>query len=123
MPLMVRSNCVVGLGRDSPSPGSATPGRESLFGLIRQTPLLLVIYGLQFITNVLLYAIVVFLPYRLEEFGITNTFQIGLFLSTPTLSGGIASFMYGKTRARLSYKAIVLAAVSPPERRSDSRSP
>ena len=90
--------------------GDTAAERESVWSLLRHSPVLLFVYGLQFLMNVLLYAIVVFLPYFLEEFGITNTFYVGLFLSVTTLSGGVASFMYGKIRARLSYRAIVLIA-------------
>jgi MFS family permease len=92
---------------------SATGGDgTSVPGLFRDNPVLFLIYGLQFVMNVLLYVIVVFLPYLMAGFGITNTFHIGLFLSATTLSGGVASFMYGKIRARLSYRAITLTAIA-----------
>jgi ACDE family multidrug resistance protein len=86
--------------------------QESVFSLFRHTPRILVIYGLVFIMNILLYAVIVFLPKLVEPFGITNPFYIGMFISAMALVGGATSLMYGKIRARLSYKALVLTALA-----------
>jgi MFS family permease len=86
--------------------------RPSLFSLFRDHPVLFLLYGLMLLMNILLYAIVVFLPYLLEPFGIVNTFYVGIFLASTTLTGGIASFLYGRIKARLSYKSIVLIAMA-----------
>lgn len=42
----------------------------SVWTIFRKTPVLFIIYGLMFFTNLLLYAIVIFLPQLLEGFGI-----------------------------------------------------
>ena len=86
--------------------------QESVFRIFRDTPVLFIIYSIAFIGSVLLYVIVVFLPNLLEQFGITNTFYIGIFISITALAGGVTSLMYGRIRAKLSYKAIVLIALA-----------
>lgn len=86
--------------------------QESVLRIFRDTPVLFIIYGIIFIGSVLLYAIVVFLPNLLEQFGITNTFYIGIFISITALAGGVTSLMYGRIRAKLSYKAIVLITMA-----------
>ena len=87
-------------------------GRTSVFRVFRDSPVLLVIYGLMFFGNVLLYSIVIFLPQLLENFGITSTFQIGLFITAMTGSAGVTAFIYGKIRSRFSYRVIVTIAVA-----------
>ena len=84
----------------------------TVFKLAKQNPiLLLIIYGLMFFANVLLYVIVIFIPQLLEAYGISSTFQIGMFLTAMTGSAGVTAFIYGKIRSRFSYPTIVLIAV------------
>jgi ACDE family multidrug resistance protein len=87
-------------------------GRTSVFGIFRQSPALLIIYGLMFFGNVLLYCIVIFLPQLLESFGITSTFRIGLFITAMTGAAGVTAFIYGKIRSRFTYRVIVTIAVA-----------
>jgi len=87
-------------------------GSESLWGIFRITPALFFIYLLIFISSVLLYAIVVFVPPLLEEIGIHSTLYIGLFISAMGLASGLTSFMYGRIKSRLSYGTIVLVSVA-----------
>jgi MFS family permease len=84
----------------------------SIFRVFRENPVLLVIYGLMFFGNILLYAIVIFLPQLLENFGITSTFRIGLFITAMTGSAGVTAFIYGKIRSRFTYQVIVTIAVA-----------
>jgi ACDE family multidrug resistance protein len=91
--------------------GARSDDGSSVFRVFRESPVLLVIYGLMFFGNLLLYVIVIFLPQLLETFGITSTFRIGLFLTAMTASGGTTAFIYGRIRSRLSYRAIVMTAV------------
>lgn len=84
----------------------------SVLSIFKTSPVLLIIYGLMFFTNLLLYSIVVFLPQLLEGFGISSTFLIGLFITTMTAAGGVTAFVYGKIRSRLSYYAIAIMAVA-----------
>lgn len=86
--------------------------RTSVFRVFRESPVLLVIYGLMFFANILLYAIVIFLPQLLETFGISSTFRIGLFITAMTGSAGVTAFIYGKIRSRFTYRVIVTIAVA-----------
>jgi MFS family permease len=85
---------------------------SSVLKVFRDVPILFVIYGLVFLVNTLLYAIVVFLPQLLEKSDISNPFTIGLFISIAPLSSGLTSLKYGKLRERLSYKMIILIALA-----------
>ncbi|MFH1329004.1 MAG: MFS transporter [Candidatus Bathyarchaeota archaeon] len=84
----------------------------SLLKVLRSTPTLFVIYGLMFLAMVLLYTIVIFLPQRLAEIGITNPFYISLFIAFMALSAGIAAFNYGKIKTKLSYKMLVFITLA-----------
>jgi MFS family permease len=93
--------------------GPSSDNGTTVFKLLKQNPiLLLIIYGLMFFANVLLYVIVIFLPQLLETFGISSTFRIGMFLTAMTGSAGATAFIYGKIRSRFSYPTIVLTAVA-----------
>jgi MFS family permease len=87
-------------------------GSPSVFRLFRESPVLLAIYGLMFFGNILLYAIVIFLPQLLESFGISSTFRIGLFITAMTGSAGVTAFIYGKIRSRFTYRVIVTIGVA-----------
>jgi MFS family permease len=88
-----------------------TGGDSSVLKVFRSNPVFFAIYGLVFLMVVLLYAIIVFLPQLLEKIGISSPFHISLFIATWSLAAGLASFMYGKIKSRLSYKTIVLIAL------------
>ncbi|MGD9367502.1 MAG: MFS transporter, partial [Desulfobacteraceae bacterium] len=90
--------------------GPGSPASLSVFGLFRENAVLVIIYGLMFFGNILLYAIVIFLPQLLEHFGITSTFRIGLFITAMTGAAGVTAFIYGKIRSRFSYRTIVTIA-------------
>ena len=85
---------------------------ESVLRLFRGTPVLFLPYGLIFIGNILLYAIIVFLPKLVGQFGITSSFHIGTFISTVGLAGGVTSLFYGKIKERLSFKTLVVIALA-----------
>jgi len=92
--------------------GSPISKQGSIFRIIKNTPVLFIPYVLIFLGNILLYAFVVFLPKLVEQFGITNPFYVGIFISAVGFVGGTTSLMYGRIRARLSYRAIVLSALA-----------
>ena len=94
--------------RDGPDSQSGM----SVWTIFRKTPVLLIIYGLMFFTNLLLYALVIFLPQLLEGFGISSTFRISQFITTMTAAGGVTAFVYGKIRSRFSYHVIATMAVA-----------
>jgi MFS family permease len=86
--------------------------KGSVLQIFKDVPVLFVIYGLMFWSNILLYAIVVFLPQLLEKIEISNPFHIGLFLSIGALSAGLTSLRYGKIKERLPYKSIIVIALA-----------
>ncbi|MGC4788545.1 MFS transporter [Micromonospora sp. DT178] len=80
----------------------APPGRSgSLWNLLRQHPPLVGIYGLQAVTSLLLYGVLVFLPQRLAEVGITETAAVALFTAAPSLAMSVVGLGYARARARL----------------------
>ena len=83
----------------------------SVLQIFKRVPILFMIYGIILFGNILLYAIVVFLPQHLEKIHITNPFHIGMFISIAPLCGGLISLNYGKIRERLSYKTIMAIAL------------
>ncbi len=85
---------------------------SSVFRVFTENPVLWVIYGLMLFGNILLYAIVIYLPQFLETFGITSSFHISLFISVMTTSGALTSLIYGKIRSRFTYHTIVTFAVA-----------
>ncbi|MFC1870974.1 MFS transporter [Chloroflexota bacterium] len=85
---------------------------QSILGLVKNTPILYVIYGLSFLTNVLLYTIVVFIPKLVEQLGIVSPFYIGILISTSALAAGMTSLVYGRIKAKLSNKAIVVVIMA-----------
>ncbi len=86
--------------------------KGSLFKILSGNPILFVICGLTFLSMMLLYVIVIFLPQRLAEIGLSNPFYISVFISAMGVSMGVTSLMYGKIKLRLSYKMIVLVALA-----------
>jgi ACDE family multidrug resistance protein len=81
--------------------------QESTYHLLKSNLILFLPYGLVFIGNILLYAIIVFMPKLVEQFDITNSFFVGTFISTVGLAGGITSLFYGRIKEKLSYNNIV----------------
>jgi MFS family permease len=74
--------------------------------VFRNNPILLLIYGLLFLSSLLLYVIVAFLPQLLGGLGISDSLQISLFIVAMTTAAGLTSFLYGRIKARLSYLSI-----------------
>jgi len=97
--------------RENTVPGDADQ-KKSVFQIVKSVPVLFIIYGLSFWSFTMLYTLVVFLPPTLETMGITKTFHIGLFISTPALSSGLTALLYGKIREKLSYKWIIVFALA-----------
>ncbi|MDW7726877.1 MAG: MFS transporter [Candidatus Methanoperedens sp.] len=87
-----------------------TNEETSLLLVFRKNPLLFAIYGLFFLTNIFLYVVVIYLPVLLRNVGISDSSSVGMFLTVMMICAGLTSLNYGKIRARLSYKKIVLTA-------------
>jgi MFS family permease len=92
--------------------GADSHDDTSVRTIFRNRPVLFIIYGLIFFGNLLLYAIVIFVPQLLEGFGISSPFYIGLFITAMTAAAGVTAFIYGKIRSRYSYRVIVTIAVA-----------
>ncbi|MFC1945471.1 MFS transporter [Chloroflexota bacterium] len=90
---------------------NTTDNKESLLSLFKNTPVLFITYGLTFLAMFFLFANVIFLPKLVERFGMANPLYIGILLSVLGIAAAIASFLYGRIRAVLSYKAIVVIAM------------
>jgi len=91
---------------DHPANGTADI-KESTFRIFKSTPILFLPYSLAFVGNILLYAIIVFMPKLVEQFGVTSSFYVGTFISTVGLAGGTTSLFYGRIKARLSFNSII----------------
>ncbi|MFY1597321.1 MFS transporter [Micromonospora sp. WMMD737] len=89
-------------GRRAAVDAGAPPGRPgSLWDLLRGHPALVGIYGLQVVTSLLLYGVLVFLPLRLAEVGITETAVVALFTGAPSLAMSVVGLGYARARACL----------------------
>jgi ACDE family multidrug resistance protein len=90
----------------------ATDGEESVLGIFKKMPLLLAIYLLIFVTNVFLYATIVFLPKLFVQLNVSNPLYIGLTISTMGIASVITSLLYGKVKSKLSYKSLVVVVMA-----------
>ncbi len=80
----------------------------SLVEMLKEKPVFLIIYGLMFLTNVMLYAIVVYLPQLLEIYEVTEPIFISVFLAAAALTAASVAFFYAKIRSRISYRKIIV---------------
>jgi len=79
--------------------------------VFKDNPIIFAVYGFIFLTMILLYVRVIFLPQILETIDISNPFFISLFLTAGGISGALTSLVYGRIKSRLSYKQVVLIAL------------
>lgn len=80
----------------------------SVINVLRKTPMLFALYFIMFLTMVVLYVVVIFLPPILEKIGLSNPFYISVFLAVMALAGAIISFIYSRIKSKLSYNIIIL---------------
>jgi len=85
---------------------------SSVFRLFRTTPALYFAYTMIFLGNLLLYAMVVFLPELLNKIASVDTFFIGLCFSASALFTAATAFSYDRIRSLLSYKRIFIISLS-----------
>ncbi|MCL7418838.1 MAG: MFS transporter, partial [Halalkalicoccus sp.] len=90
----------------SPTSDEGPADERSVLGILRSTPLLVAVYGLMFLTNLLLYANVVYYPPLLEGFGVETPVVISLYLSVLGLSGGVSAALYDRIRKRFAYREL-----------------
>lgn len=93
------------------SDNASEGGVRGVVNAFVQTPLLLLVYGLYFATNMLLYTIVVYYPQLLAGFGISSSFIISLYLSVLGMAGGLSAYFYDRLKRHLSYRQLTFAAL------------
>lgn len=96
-------------------PRTATPPartRSRALTLLRAHLRLVAALGLQAALSVLLYCIVIYLPFRLDETGVTSPALISLFPAAANLAASLIGFGYARLRARLSYPTLLRASVA-----------
>ncbi|WP_017975403.1 MFS transporter [Actinopolyspora halophila] len=80
--------------------------RRGMGWLLRRRPTLLGLYGLQLVTAVLMYALIVFLPQRLAQVGIEAPFLVSLYNVSMSAIMSLVGLLYATMRARLGYDAL-----------------
>ena len=83
----------------------------SIFTITKNSPVILIIFGLVFFSSFQLYAIVIHIPQLLELFGVTSSLKISSYIVSMATAAGLMSLIYGKIRVRLSYHAISTVGV------------
>lgn len=83
----------------------------SVWSIFRKNSVLFAVYGFMFLTNFFLYTNVVYIPKLLENFGVTNSFYISLFLAVMGIAAGIMAAIYYKIKAHFKYEKIVLISL------------
>lgn len=104
--VLVGAAALRSLPDDRPEARPAAGTRIAL-RVLRDTPSMLGYYGLFVSSSVLLYALVVFLPLRFDELGVSDSFHVavlGLGLSVTMIGTG---FAYGWIRSRLEHRAVL----------------
>ncbi len=104
--VVVGAAAMLALPDDRPAERPAAAARDAA-RLVWRTPVLLGYYGLFASSSVLLYALVVFLPLRFDELGVTETCHVavlGLGLSVTMIGTG---FAYARVRARLGHDGVL----------------
>jgi len=90
-------------------PSLSTSGNgKSILSLFKDTPVLYITYGLAFLTMFFLYTNVVFMPTLAAQLGRADPLDVGLLLATQGIAAAITSGFYGRIRAVLSYKAMIM---------------
>ncbi|AVT34898.1 MFS transporter [Plantactinospora sp. BC1] len=88
--------------------GHAGPARPE--PLLRGRPRLLGIYALQAVATALLYGVLVFLPPRLAEVGVRDSFRVALFGALLSLVMSLTGLRFARVRARLGWSGLLLLA-------------
>ncbi|AVT41239.1 MFS transporter [Plantactinospora sp. BB1] len=88
--------------------GHAAPARPE--PLLRGRPRLLGIYALQAVATALLYGVLVFLPPRLAEVGVRDSFRVALFGALLSLVMSLTGLRFARVRARLGWSGLLLLA-------------
>ncbi len=85
-------------------------GLTGVITVLRNQPVLPLVYLLYFGTNVLLYVIVVYYPQFLGSVGVTSSLEISLYLGANGAAGGVSAIGYDRLVQRLERSTLVLGA-------------
>lgn len=83
-----------------------TPAGRAM-ALVRHQPVLVGYYLLFAIASVLLAAVLMFLPLRLDELGIDDPVRVAVYGTGLSVSMGLAGLSYGRLRRRLTYLGLL----------------
>ncbi len=87
-------------------------GLRGLFAVFTAAPILLLVYGLYFVANLLLYAYTVYYPGLLATFGVESSLTISLYLAALGLGGATSAYFYDRIKRRFGYRQVTLAALA-----------
>lgn len=102
-----------------PESGNAMGGRGKgpkprMREVFRTAPILFWLYAFVFIVQLQLYAIVVFVPQRLSELGVTRPLLIAVAVALVNVAAGAVGLCYGRIRAALSFRRVLLIGTGLP---------
>ncbi|MFC0534020.1 MFS transporter [Phytohabitans kaempferiae] len=95
---------------DRPRPEPAVRAGRGPLALFAGRPGLLAVYALQGIATALLYAVLVFLPVRLGELGVTSTVAVAVFTASLSVAMSGVGLGYTRLRSRVDHSGLLLAA-------------
>jgi len=97
-------------GRSGSTGRSRVERLRGFLAVFRDVPAIPAVYLLYFGSNLLLYAIVVFYPQLLAEFGITSSGIVGIYLAVNGAAGGVSAVLYDRLLGVTDRHTLVLAA-------------
>jgi len=97
-------------GRSGPTGRTRFERLREFLAVFRDVPAIPAVYLLYFGANLLLYAIVVFYPQLLAEFGITSSGIVGIYLAVNGTAGGVSAVLYDRLLGLTDRHTLVLAA-------------
>lgn len=83
---------------------------RATLAVFQSHPPLSLVYLLYFVTNVFLYAVVVFYPQLLSTVGVTSSFTISLYLAANGAAGGVSAALYGRLLTRTTRTSLITLA-------------
>ncbi|ADJ14797.1 MFS transporter [Halalkalicoccus jeotgali] len=87
-------------------------GIAGLLSVFAARPVILLVYGLYFVANLLLYAYTVYYPALLATFGVESSLVISLYLAALGVVGGTSAYFYDRIKRRFGYRQLTLAALA-----------
>jgi MFS family permease len=84
----------------------------TIFNIMKNNPIIFIIFGLMFFSSFQLYAVVIYIPQLLEVFGVSSALKISTFITSMATAAAIMSLVYGKIRNSLSYRSISMIGVT-----------